>query len=70
VTTLASPNDTMTLKDIPHMVNIISLLTRCLKPGLDHVSDKITYSQLNILNCCNIRTNRRSLDSCNMQFSF
>ncbi|CAB3981776.1 Fanconi anemia group I -like [Paramuricea clavata] len=45
VTTLASPNDTMTLKDIPHMVNIISLLTRCLKPGLDHLSQVQSWAK-------------------------
>ncbi|XP_028390855.1 Fanconi anemia group I protein-like isoform X2 [Dendronephthya gigantea] len=38
VTTLASPSDTMSMKDLPHMINIISLLTRCLKPALDKIS--------------------------------
>ena len=38
--TLASPSETMALKDITHMVNIISLLTPCLKSGLDQVRNK------------------------------
>ncbi|XP_046850469.1 Fanconi anemia group I protein-like isoform X2 [Xenia sp. Carnegie-2017] len=37
VTTLASPNDMMTFKDIPHMMNIIALLTRCLKEDADQI---------------------------------
>ena len=37
VTTLSS-NDTMSQKDIPYLVNIISLLTRCLESDLEQVS--------------------------------